>query len=79
LNRPEVRAQFRALTNEMISEFITHLRKVGKLVRRIPKPFSYPRDVNDEAYINLAGAAKADYLISRDKDLLDLMTGSSVQ
>jgi predicted nucleic acid-binding protein len=31
--------------------------------------------VYDEPYINLAVEAEADYIISRDKDLLDLMTG----
>ncbi len=31
--------------------------------------------LDDECYINLAIEAKADYLVSRDRDLLDLMTG----
>ncbi len=33
------------------------------------------RDPKDEKYINLAAAAGAAYIISRDTDLLDLMTG----
>ncbi len=33
------------------------------------------RDPKDEKYINLAAAAGAAYIISRDADLLDLMTG----
>ena len=37
----------------------------------------YPRDPKDEPYIGLAATAKADYLVSRDKDLLSLMTGHS--
>jgi predicted nucleic acid-binding protein len=32
------------------------------------------RDPDDEPYINLAVEARADYLVIRDKDLLDLMT-----
>ena len=40
--------------------------------------FDYPRDPQDEPYIDLAAAAKAHYLVSRDKDLLSLMTGHSL-
>ena len=36
----------------------------------------FPRDPKDEPYINLALAANADYLVTRDNDLLDLMNDS---
>jgi predicted nucleic acid-binding protein len=39
---------------------------------------NYPgcrRDIDDEPYLKLAIEAEANYLVSRDKDLLDLMTG----
>jgi putative PIN family toxin of toxin-antitoxin system len=39
----------------------------------VPAVFSYPRDPDDEHYVNLAVAAGASYLVTRDKDLLDLM------
>ncbi|MCI0389354.1 MAG: hypothetical protein MOB07_11405 [Acidobacteria bacterium] len=35
--------------------------------------------MQDEQYVNLAGAVDAHYLVSRDKDLLDLNTGHSVE
>lgn len=38
-----------------------------------PRRFTYPRDPKVELYINLALAAGATYLVSRDNDLLDLM------
>jgi len=41
-------------------------------VAEVPRIFSYARDPKDEPYINLALAARADYLVTRDTDLLDL-------
>ena len=37
----------------------------------------YPRDPADEPYIDLAVAAAADYLVTRDRDLLSLTNGHS--
>ena len=74
LNRPEVRAHFPELGDEIVGAFLKRLQKISVLVRSVPKKFSYPRDEDDEPYINLAVAAGADFIISRDKDLLDLMT-----
>jgi putative PIN family toxin of toxin-antitoxin system len=75
LNRPEIRAHFPDLSDEIVGAFLRRLQKFSVLVRRVPKEFSYPRDEDDEPYINLAVAAGADFIISRDRDLLDLMTG----
>ena len=44
----------------------------------MPSHFDYPRDPKDEKYVNLAIEAEADYLVSRDKDLLDLMSDFSL-
>jgi putative PIN family toxin of toxin-antitoxin system len=75
LNRPEIRARFPDLSDEIIGAFLKRLQKLSMLVRPVPKKFSYPRDEDDEPYINLAVTAGADFIISRDRDLLDLMTG----
>ena len=45
----------------------------------MPKVFSLPRDVDDEIYINLAAECEADYVVTRDKDLIDLRTGYSIE
>jgi putative PIN family toxin of toxin-antitoxin system len=75
LNRPEIRTHFPDLSDEIVGAFLKRLQNLSELVRSIPKKFSYPRDEDDEPYINLAVAAVADFIISRDRDLLDLMTG----
>ncbi len=74
LSRDYIRARFETLTDETVAAFIDRLRNIGQLVKRVPKKFDYQeRDVKDEPYINLAIQVEADYLVSRDKDLLDLM------
>jgi predicted nucleic acid-binding protein len=40
----------------------------------VPREIVLPRDPKDEPYLNLACGAEADYLVSRDSDLLDLAT-----
>jgi putative PIN family toxin of toxin-antitoxin system len=75
LNRHEIRAHFPDLSDEVVGAFLKRLLKLSLLIRPVPRKFSYPRDEDDEPYINLAVAAGAEFLISRDKDLLDLMTG----
>ncbi len=75
LNRPEIRAHFPDLSDEIVVAFLKRLQKLSLLIRPVPKKFSYARDEDDEPYINLAVEAGADFIISRDRDLLDLMTG----
>lgn len=75
LNRPVIRAHFPDLSDEIVGAFLKRLQKLSVLVRPVPKKFSYPRDEDDEPYINLAVAAGATFIVSRDRDLLDLMTG----
>ena len=74
LNRPEIRNHFRTLTDEVIEAFLLRLRRNSQVIRRILKKFNYSRNPDDEIYINLAVEAKADYIVSHDNDLLDLMT-----
>ena len=73
LSRPRVLRQFRKLTPEKIAQFLADIAAKAKLLDAVPQAFSFPRDPKDEAYINLAIAVDASYLVSRDKDLLDLM------
>jgi putative PIN family toxin of toxin-antitoxin system len=75
LNRPEVRAHFSDLSDEIAGAFLKRLRNFSDFVSNVPRTFRYSRDEDDEAYINLAVEVSADFIVSRDRDLLDLMTG----
>jgi len=73
LTRPDVRATLRNLTDIAVEALFERLTQRATLIRQVPNRFVYRRDPKDEPYINLAIATKADYLVSRDNDLLDLM------
>jgi len=73
LTRPQLQRKLSLLTNERVRALIERLQRRANLVAEVPKVFEYERDPKDEKYINLAIAAKAQYLVSRDLDLLDLM------
>jgi uncharacterized protein len=73
LNRPEIRSRFQTLTDEIVEAFILKLSEVSEIIHSVPPRFRYSRDPDDEAYINLAVCAEADCIVSRDRDLLDLM------
>lgn len=45
---------------------------MGTLVDPVPVRFRFPRDPDDEPYLNLAVHGHAHYLVTRDRDLLDL-------
>lgn len=72
LTRPKLRQKKRNLTEERVDALMQRLSQKAVLVKNVPKQFAYDRDPDDEPYINLAIAAGAKYLVTRDKDLLDL-------
>ncbi len=75
ITRPKLQAKYSRLTNERAERLVEVLRTKATLIKDVPTVFNYPRDPKDEKYINLAVAAGSEFIISRDMDLLDLMTG----
>jgi putative PIN family toxin of toxin-antitoxin system len=71
---PEIRQRNPHVTQERIDAFIAHLLFRGALCRDVPHVFDLPRDPDDAAYLDLAAATDADYLVTRDNDLLSLTT-----
>lgn len=78
LKYPEVLAISPAMTALRVGAFLERLTFRATWRRRVRRAFHFGRDPRDEAYLDLAFAARADYLVSRDKDLLSLMTDHSV-
>lgn len=73
LARPTLQKQHKSLSPEKVERFMAEVVAKASLIESVPPVFSYARDPKDEKYVNLAVAASAQYLVSRDKDLLELM------
>jgi uncharacterized protein len=73
LTRPKTLRKFPLLSAEWAETFVQNAASKGIVLTQVPKAFTLSRDPKDEPYLNLALAAQAQYLVSRDRDLLDLM------
>ncbi len=74
LQRPNLISRFPNTSLEQIDAFLNEILSFAIEIKKVPYKFQYLRDIDDVPYINLAVEAKADYIVSRDRDLLDLMT-----
>ena len=77
LSRPEVRRRLPGINDRIVKAFLTRLEAKAILITNVPEEYQYERDPDDEMYSNLAIVANASYLVSRDQDLLDLMTAAT--
>ena len=73
LGRPKVRRKLPALTDEVVEAFLQDVLDRADMLSEVPVTFRFQRDPKDEPYFNLAIASGTSYLVSRDRDLLDLM------
>jgi len=74
LTRPRTRSRFPLLSAEWVEAFLQNAEhKAVVVLTEVPHAFSLERDPKDEPYLDLAMAVRARYLVSRDRDLLDLM------
>lgn len=74
LTRPKTQRRFPLLSPEWAESFVENAASKAVVFSDVPKAVVLERDPKDEPYLNLAIAAKAHYLVSRDRDLLDLMS-----
>jgi uncharacterized protein len=77
--RPNILARLPDATAGQIEAFIEEIIELAVFEKIVPERFKFERDPKDEIIINLALACKSNYIVSRDKDLLDLMTDISVE
>jgi putative PIN family toxin of toxin-antitoxin system len=71
-SRPKVIAQL-GLVAERVDDFLETIELMATVVTGVPERFTYERDPDDALYVNLALAAGAQRIVTRDRDLLDLM------
>ena len=74
LRRPSLRERFPKLTEENVNDLLQKLKRHAVEITNVPETFRYARDPDDEVYVNLALISGAQYLVTYDKDLLDLMS-----
>jgi uncharacterized protein len=70
LEYPHIRKRYR-YSDEAVTDYINLLRVVAQVIANLPK-IKAVRDPNDDMIIACGVKAKAQYIVSRDKDLLDL-------
>ena len=73
LSRPKVRRKLPTLTDEAVEAFLRDILLRAVMLSEVPAAFRLERDPKDERYLNLALASQASYLVTWDRDLLDLM------
>jgi putative PIN family toxin of toxin-antitoxin system len=69
---PKLIAKFK-LRASRVTTLVDNLLMFAVMVPVVPELWRYARDPDDAHYVNLALAADAKLIVSRDKDLLDLM------
>ena len=78
LFRPSIRKKFPALNDAMVAAFLAGMQQQARFFNEVPRSMKLPRDPKDEPYLNLALHAGADYLVTRDTDLLDLASATDL-
>ena len=72
LLRSSLRRKYPLLTENRVEQLLELLRTRAEVSHKVPQHFRYERDPDDEPYVNVAIEARAEYLVSWDKDLLAL-------
>ncbi len=78
LEKPHIRNRYN-YSSEKVEVFIDFLRNISTIIGQLPDIRVVERDPKDDIIISCAVASSADYIISRDRDLLDLRNYGEIQ
>src|SRR5712664_2961350 len=70
LLRPAVQRKFPLLTTEFVDAYLFRVSRFTTTVKHVSRSIRLDRDPDDEIYLNLAVTGRAQYLVTRDRDLL---------
>jgi putative PIN family toxin of toxin-antitoxin system len=80
LHRDELRKNFSQLTDVVADRFVAEMLGCATLIDPVPPIYSHPLDPKDSPYVNLAIAANADLIVTRDRrHMLSLMDSSRAE
>jgi putative PIN family toxin of toxin-antitoxin system len=77
-SRPHIVAKYR-LEATVVANFIADISSFATYVDSVPHVFDFGRDPDDAHYVDLALAANARLVVSRDKDLLSLRDAGAAE
>jgi len=75
INRPSVLSFLPDATGEQIEIFVSSISEMANVVEVPSGIFNFSRDPKDEIIVELAVGSEAEFIVTRDNDLLELMTG----
>ena len=78
LLRPRILAKYRQVNLPRTPRLIRRIRKYGTWVPVVDPIVNFDRDPSDSIFLNIAIGYEADFLVSRDKDLLELPEGGDL-
>jgi putative PIN family toxin of toxin-antitoxin system len=67
------------LEKALLEAFFATIRQHATIVEGVPRVFEFARDPDDAHYVDLAVAAQAKLIVSRDRDLLSLNDVTTVE
>lgn len=79
LDRPSTRRRLKSVTDARVARFLARVAGIAVRIDPVSTAFAFTRDPDDSKYLDLAIAAAANYLVTRDNDLLDLMTAPDAE
>lgn len=72
LTHQAVQKKFTGLNDNVAKKFLMRVSEIAQYVSPIPAVITFSRDPKDEPYLNLALASGASYLVTRDRDILNI-------